>query len=223
MRTMSDKTIKMLCEFDRWEKVGRYHYVFFGCEDCGREQRKRVDSVTSRKCTSCAHAGKGEISTAWKGGRALKVNMKCEDCGAVVRVRKDVLEDVRKTAKCQTCRSTGEGNTMYGRSGELSPHWQGGSVNWIEGRFSTDKDGLRWQAQRLLCLERDGYRCTKCHEEGNLEIHHGVPYRWGHSHALKLLVTLCRSCHKAEDMSLNEVRISEIASVLQVCSFSEAA
>ena len=69
----------------------------------------------------------------------------------------------------------------------------------------------RWQHARRAALERDGYRCVECVDQGlggagKLEVHHITPLSGirdgdGHWHkgglpfALDNLKTLCRDCH----------------------------
>ena len=50
---------------------------------------------------------------------------------------------------------------------------------------------------RLLALDRDGWKCTKCGKyAGRLEVDHRVPLEDGGAvYDLVNLQTLCRSCH----------------------------
>ena len=59
----------------------------------------------------------------------------------------------------------------------------------------------RWQHARRAALERDGYRCTKCVEQGlggagKLEVHHITPlHKSGSAYELANLATICRDHH----------------------------
>jgi hypothetical protein len=58
----------------------------------------------------------------------------------------------------------------------------------------------RWNAKRLVILERDGNKCTKCGSDKNLQVHHlryekdGSPWDSNNSD----LTTLCGDCHKTK-------------------------
>ncbi len=54
----------------------------------------------------------------------------------------------------------------------------------------------RWRRLRLLILERDRRRCTRCGGSGRLEVHHVRPVaRGGDPFDADNLRTLCRRCH----------------------------
>ena len=56
--------------------------------------------------------------------------------------------------------------------------------------------GSDYRKARALALLRDGYACTECTSEDNLECHHKQPLCYGGDHSLSNLQTLCRPCHK---------------------------
>jgi hypothetical protein len=58
----------------------------------------------------------------------------------------------------------------------------------------------RWQKKRLKIMERDGWRCVRCHDTDNesmLQVHHKEYIRgrdpW--DYADDMLETLCSNCH----------------------------
>ena len=54
----------------------------------------------------------------------------------------------------------------------------------------------RWRAVRQLVLQRDGYRCVKCHKAGRLEVDHIIPVmQGGEWWTPEGLQALCRACH----------------------------
>lgn len=53
----------------------------------------------------------------------------------------------------------------------------------------------KWQWYRKKILKRDGYKCTECESEENLNIHH-LTYRNLGSEQMEDLITLCAKCHK---------------------------
>ena len=65
----------------------------------------------------------------------------------------------------------------------------------------------RWQPVRRAALERDGYRCVECVEQGlggagKLEVHHVKPlYEGGLPYALDNLKTLCVGHHLEQAVS----------------------
>jgi 5-methylcytosine-specific restriction endonuclease McrA len=61
--------------------------------------------------------------------------------------------------------------------------------------------GSDYRKARALALLRDGYACTECSSEDNLECHHKHPLCYGGDHSLGNLQTLCRPCHKAKHRS----------------------
>ena len=59
----------------------------------------------------------------------------------------------------------------------------------------------RWQHARRAALERDGYRCVVCVEQGlggagKLEVHHVTAlHKGGSAYELANLAVLCVACH----------------------------
>jgi RNA-directed DNA polymerase len=62
---------------------------------------------------------------------------------------------------------------------------------------SINKENAKWHQVRQEILARDGYRCVKCGETTELEVHHRQRKASGGSMHPKNLITLCESCHKA--------------------------
>ena len=57
-------------------------------------------------------------------------------------------------------------------------------------------DKKTWALARLLCFDRDGFRCTECFRAGALEAHHLLPVsRGGKQYDVRNLSTKCRACH----------------------------
>ena len=52
-----------------------------------------------------------------------------------------------------------------------------------------------WRNVRDEVLERDGYRCTVCGGQEELDVHHIKPKRKGGQDVLENLVTMCEKCH----------------------------
>jgi RNA-directed DNA polymerase len=53
-----------------------------------------------------------------------------------------------------------------------------------------------WLDIRELVIARDGYECTQCHSQEDLEVHHITPRSQGGGHNLENLTTLCKRCHE---------------------------
>ncbi|MBD8466801.1 HNH endonuclease [Plantibacter sp. CFBP 8798] len=56
------------------------------------------------------------------------------------------------------------------------------------------KPGAAWDSLRLQCLERDGYICGYCGNEGN-EADHIIPTNKGGQDELSNLITACKKCN----------------------------
>jgi hypothetical protein len=126
----------------------------------------------------------------------------CSGCGAVFKRR---VRDFGKYS--DTCRSCDSKKKNLGRnlSGSRNHLWKGGHKYYLEGRHGRDKDGLSWKIQRKLAWERDGLKCVECGKKSEFrrpDVHHVVPYRISKSHALDNLKSLCKRCHKKEDLKL---------------------
>lgn len=52
-----------------------------------------------------------------------------------------------------------------------------------------------WKVVRLLALDRDNWRCTKCGKAGQLEVHHILALKDGGKSELENVKSLCRTCH----------------------------
>lgn len=110
-----------------------------------------------------------------------------------------------KTLMCMGCYSSQTSEVWQQRVGDKHPQWRGGQTYWINGKKSTDPQGLRWKTQRDLARERDKNTCQHCKlEKAGLPVHHIIPYRISHSHALDNLITLCPSCHTTADLKIRE-------------------
>lgn len=83
---------------------------------------------------------------------------------------------------------SGEANGMFGKRGPLNPNWTGGQHERVNPQYSV------W---RKAVIERDCGRCSLCHTNKRLEVHHIVRFgkdaakRWEVSNGL----TLCHGCH----------------------------
>lgn len=52
-----------------------------------------------------------------------------------------------------------------------------------------------WITKRKKALTKAGYRCSKCHTQNYLNVHHKTYERRGHERQEDLVV-LCRKCHE---------------------------
>jgi 5-methylcytosine-specific restriction endonuclease McrA len=60
-----------------------------------------------------------------------------------------------------------------------------------------------WRQRRLAKLEQSGFRCKRCGERNNLEVHHLNYKRLGNEDPSDLIV-LCQSCHWAANVDRKE-------------------
>jgi transposase len=89
---------------------------------------------------------------------------------------------------------TGEGNPMYGVTGEDHHSWR------EDTEYATIYHTPKWKRIRHEVYERDGYCCQVCEDPGAgpLHAHHETPIsEGGQPFALDNLVTVCEACHYA--------------------------
>ena len=55
-----------------------------------------------------------------------------------------------------------------------------------------------WYEISAAVKRRDGYKCVKCPNTTNLEVHHIVPVSKGGTNAMNNLITLCHKCHSKQ-------------------------
>jgi len=102
---------------------------------------------------------------------------------------------IMKSAKRNTCSLVcSSEHRRRVHLGEQSHFWRGGQTS------PYNKD---WGLYRKKALERDNWRCAICGNTSALIVHHIIPYRYSHSHALANLVTLCRTCHGRKELEVN--------------------
>ena len=61
-----------------------------------------------------------------------------------------------------------------------------------------------WAAKRTQRLNLDNYKCQKCGETRNLEVHHLNYIRFGNENINTDLITLCRECHRQIELQKGE-------------------
>ncbi|MEW6681046.1 MAG: HNH endonuclease, partial [bacterium] len=66
-----------------------------------------------------------------------------------------------------------------------------------------------WEERQRNCLIRDEYKCRICQGKKRLHIHHIKPISFGGIHSLQNLITLCSSCHKAQEYYKHQGLIAE--------------
>lgn len=92
---------------------------------------------------------------------------------------------------------------MYGYKDIFNP-WGVGAVPlkpvgflFSEMGYRKGLDSPRWAIKRSKILKRDGYKCTVCGSDKNLQVHHTYYVRgaepWGYPD--DSLLTLCEKCH----------------------------
>lgn len=116
----------------------------------------------------------------------------CEYCGK--QYRKHKTHPTSRFCRKQCLSDWLSENTL----GENHNNWKGGGIGSNRGR--------NWEKQRLLALQRDGFKCAICRRKPNgtarrrLAVHHIKPYRdfsgdYQKANVLTNLITLCASCH----------------------------
>ena len=94
--------------------------------------------------------------------------------------------------------SPGEVNGMFGKTGKLNPHWNGGHCPERQSKYARTE----WKKLAKSILKRDDYKCQNCGTsqmyKNHLIVHHKKP--WSRYPELRFepsnLIVLCESCHK---------------------------
>jgi hypothetical protein len=64
-----------------------------------------------------------------------------------------------------------------------------------------------WRFASILAAERCGWRCDRCGNPADLEVHHKIPLCFGGTSEPGNLVLLCRDCHDKEHVSKKSERM----------------
>ncbi len=174
---------KVFCDREchkEWKRKNAKYDTLLGdkkyCKYCGDifYSFREEAKYCSRDCVYQDRDGTGEI--------------KCDNCDVV-------FEETR-------CRI--EGNNHNFCSEECSRDYFSGEnhYNWKGGKRSRWR-GKNWDEVRDKVLERDGYECTVCGSNKNLNVHHKIPFDefddYKDANKTSNLITLCISHHmKAE-------------------------
>lgn len=102
-------------------------------------------------------------------------------------------------------------------------HWKGDKTpNWQSGD-GVYKRGPNWHSTRRRIIARDVV-CQKCGADGDLHVHHNIPFRVFESYEVANsdwnLISLCPPCHRKEDARHKWVNIA--GGVLQFEAGGEA-
>lgn len=151
------------------------------CPVCGTVHYRPANQDRIRYCSpECYRIGR------W--GRSRRVTRECVVCAKPFQA----YESDRTVCCGRVCDNRRKSMTQ---SGDQSVLWRGGRTYPYVGT---------WKAQRRLVRERDAGMCQKCGSTDRPQVHHIVPARYGGTHDLSNLITLCRSCHSREEMLVNE-------------------
>lgn len=130
---------------------------------------------------------KGKLHPKWKP----KVKLNCRICGKIFEVneaRKNIAKICSRKCYAKWRSLNYKGLNHY--------NWKGGKIH----SYTWARD---WRLLRDKILQRDNYKCKKCGNKNQLEIHHIVPYEIIKNHSEKNLITLCKSCHTKEERKWN--------------------
>lgn len=163
------------------------------CEICGQTfyvKRKTVRNGFGRFCSrACFGEWRsqdlvGESGCNWQGG---PIEVECVICGKAFRVNRHRHESTNVMYCSREC-------LRLGRTGELSPAWQGGiSFEPYPPEFNTSlKNRIR---------RRDSHTCQLCGERGR-NVHH-IDYDKSNCKPDNL-ITLCDSCHSRTNWNRDE-------------------
>jgi hypothetical protein len=80
--------------------------------------------------------------------------------------------------------------------------WKGGKKPALISDRTCEKS---WGSTRLAVLERDGCSCQNCGTmDGFIDVHHIIPWKETHDDSMENLTTLCRACHRREDIRIQQ-------------------
>jgi hypothetical protein len=96
-------------------------------------------------------------------------------------------------------RCRGSKNYFYGKSGELSPAWRGGTSTKRAILYASED----WKNKRLEVFKLDSFTCKLCgytpeNKRNTLNAHHIIPLHldWNLCLETNNIITLCVTCHK---------------------------
>lgn len=179
------------------------------CEICGELFTSRQSHGKSCKKNGC-------IKKAPYIGKSSKIYIKdCEICGELFVTAKpnilscsDDCEISRIKIRYQQYRQKYKNNKNEKNKNTIS-ECERRVINKVEELIEKATDTRNWSEidyfniggfndkLKDMVKDRDDYRCQICGFESFLEVHHIVPRKFGGSHSLENLITLCTSCHRA--------------------------
>ena len=105
-------------------------------------------------------------------------------------------------------------------------HWIGKNNPNFQNGDKVYKRGPHWHAIRRWVLNRDGHRCQACGADGQLHVHHIIPFRAvedkDSANHPDNLVSLCPPCHRKEDAKYKWIILPESGSCLMMSAHGHA-
>lgn len=162
----------------------------FKCDCCGNVFLKNPYKIKRQNHLFCSD----ECRYKWiSENKRDRVKLECSNCGKEIERFPYQLKSSENFFCSSACKSTYDSERMLG---DKNHNWRGGHDNYR---------GENWLPQRRKALERDGYKCSKCGNDGSdikLMVHHKIPFRffddYKKANRLSNLITLCNSCHSCE-------------------------
>lgn len=168
--------------------------VTMTCLSCGKpysipKNRESTSRFCSKECLGKMNGERGKIQYK------KRVIVHCAFCNKEIEKKPSTIKKLNFCSVECMSRYYSE-SRMF--TGENSPTWAGGEVNYY---------GPNWHANRRIARERDNFTCQDCGkteaENGcELSVHHIVPFRnfngdWEKANKLANLITLCEyPCHR---------------------------
>lgn len=173
------------------------------CLICGKEfsviiSRADTAKYCSRNCLGVENGKRGQIAYR------KRTNISCTNCSTEFEKKPSVVKRWNFCNK-ECMREYYSKSKSF--SGENSPTWKGGDINYY---------GSNWWEQRRKARKRDDYTCQDCGitEENygrELSVHHIVPFRdfkgdWKEANKLSNLISLCEyPCHRKRHSKNNHL------------------
>lgn len=171
----------------------------FCCRECWLEHKKKDNVIV--ECNRCKSPIELRISVFNKSKSKIfhcnrecqkEPHINCDWCGESFYKKPSEISITNFCSKkCCTAYQVGEGN----------PNWRGGHERYY---------GSDWNSQRNKARKRDNNTCQDCGKTDDyrlLDVHHIIPFKIfglkNHKEANRLsnLITLCHTCHMAEEVS----------------------
>lgn len=156
------------------------------CSYCGKEIRKAPSSLKNSKSKKlyCNKSCKAKLEM-----KKEKVKCYCHNCG------KEMSRNPSQVTRNVFCSERCHGLFLRQFTKEKSFNWKGG---YKKDERTLIRNRKFWKELRQEILSLFQGTCAICKKEGELHIHHIVPWRLGGEDKKENLIPLCPKCHSQQ-------------------------